>query len=90
MTKWLSEAFLQIVKKKREVKDKAERERFTQLMQSSRESARRDKAFLNEQCTEIEENNRMGKTRNLFKKMEISREYFMQGWACWRTEIVRT
>ena len=44
--------------------------------------ARRDKkAFFNEQCKEIEENNRMGKTRDLFKKIEISREHFMQEWA---------
>ena len=51
-------------------------------MQSSKEIARRDKkAFLSEQCKEIEENNRMGKTRDLIKKLEIERKYFMQGWA---------
>ena len=47
-----------------------------------RRTARRDKkAFLSDQCKEIEENNRMGKTRDLFKKLEISRDYFMQIWA---------
>ena len=43
--------------------------------------ARRDKAFLSDQCKEIEENNRMGKPRELFKKLEIPREYFMKRWA---------
>ena len=51
-------------------------------MQSSKELARRDKkAFLSDQCKEIEENNRRGKTSDLFKKIEIPREYFMQRWA---------
>ena len=51
-------------------------------MQSSRKIARRaKKAFLNEQYKEIEGNNRMGKTRDLIKKLEIERKYFMQGWA---------
>ena len=53
--------------------------------------ARRDKkAFLRDQCKEIEENNRMGKTRDLFKKNEIPREHFMQRWAQQRTEMVGT
>ena len=53
--------------------------------------ARRDKkAFLSDQCKETEENNRMGKTRDLFKKLEIPREHFMQRWAQHRTEMVWT
>ena len=65
--KWLSEEALQISEKRREVKSKGERERYTQL--NSREYSRRDKkASLNEQCKEVEENNRMRKTRDLFKK----------------------
>ena len=60
--KWLSEEALQIAEKRREVKVKGEKERYTHLI------ARRDKkAFLSDQCKEIEENNRMGKTRNLKK-----------------------
>ena len=58
-------------------------------MQSSKEW-QGEKAFLSDQCKEIEENNRMGKTRDLFKKIEISREHFMQGWTQYRTEIGRT
>ena len=53
--------------------------------------ARRDKkAFFSDQCKEIEEKNRMAKTRRLFKKLEISREYFMQRWAQYKTETVWT
>ena len=48
------------------------------------------KPFLSKQCKEIEENNRMGKTRDLFKKLEIPREHFMQKWAQQRTELVWT
>ena len=61
--KWLSEKALQIAKKRREAKGKRERERYTQLNEEFQRIARRDKkVFLNEQCKEIEENNRMGKT----------------------------
>ena len=68
--------------KRREVKSKGERERYTQLNAEFQKIARRDKkAFINEQCKEIGGNNRMGKTRDLFRKMEASREHFMQGWA---------
>ena len=64
------------------LKDKGEREQYTQLNAEFQRIARRDqKAFLNEQCKEIEENNRMGKTRDLFRKTEISREHFKQAWA---------
>ena len=69
--KWLSEKFLQIAEERREIKSRGERERYAQLNENSREFqriARRDKAFLNEKCKEIEENNRMGKTRDCFKK----------------------
>ena len=68
--KWLSEEPLQIAAEVREAKGKGERERYTQLNLELQRIARRDKkAFLNEQCKETEENNRMGKTRNLFKKI---------------------
>ena len=79
--KWFSEEDLQITEK-RIVKNKGERERYTQLNSEFQRIARRDKkAFLSEQCKEIEENNRMGKTRDLFKKIRNMREYFMQKWA---------
>ena len=65
----MSEEALQIADKRREVKGKGEKERYTQLNADFQRIARRDKeAFLNEQCKEIEENNRMRKTRDLFKK----------------------
>ena len=68
--KWLSEEDFQIAVKRREVKGKAEKERYTHLNAEFQRIARRDKkAFLNDQCKEIEENNRMGKTRDLFKKI---------------------
>ena len=67
--KWLSEEALQIAEK-RKVKDRGKRERYTQLNSEFQRIARRDKIdFLSEQCKEIEENNRMGKTRDLFKKI---------------------
>ena len=68
--KWLSEEALQIVEKRREAKGKGEKERWTHLNAEFQRIARRNKkAFLSDQCQEIEENNRMGKTRDLFKKM---------------------
>ena len=67
--------------KRREAKGKGEKERYTLLNSEFQRIARRDKkAFLNDQCKEIEEKNRMGKTRDLFKKIEIPREHFMQRW----------
>ena len=67
---------------RRESKSKEEKERYTHLNAEFQRIARRDrKAFLSNQCKEIEENNRMGKTRDLFKKSEIPREHFMQRWA---------
>ena len=68
--KWLFEGALQIADKRREVKGKGEKERYTHLNAEFQRIARRDKkAFLSDQCKEIEENNRMGKTRDLFKKI---------------------
>ena len=67
--KWLSEEALQILVKRREGKNKGEKERYTHLNAEFQRIARRDKkAFLSDQCKEIEENKRMGKTRDLFKK----------------------
>ena len=72
--KWLSEEALQIAVKRREVKSKGAKERYTHLNAKFRRVARRDKkAFLIDQCKEIEENNRMGKTRDLFKKIRDTR-----------------
>ena len=68
--KWLSEEALRIAVKRREAKSKEENERYKHLNAEFQRIARRDKkAFLNDQCKEIEENNRMGKTRDLFKKI---------------------
>ena len=68
--KWLSEEALQIAVKRREVKTKGEKERYKYLNAEFQRIARRDKkAFLSDQCKEIEENNRIGKTRDLFKKL---------------------
>ena len=68
--KWLSEEALQIAVKRREVKSKGEKERYNNLNAEFQRIARRDKkAFLSDQCEEIEEKNRMGKTRDLFNKI---------------------
>ena len=75
--KWLSEDALYIAEKGREVKGRGERERYTHLNAEFQRIARRDKkAFLSEQCKEIEENNRMGKTRDLFKKIRDTKGTF--------------
>ena len=80
--KWLSEDTLQIAEKRREAKGKGEKKRYTHLNAEFQRIARRDKEiFLSNQCKEIEENNRKGKTRDLFKKTEIPRQRFMQRWA---------
>ena len=69
-TKWLSEEALQIAVKRRDMKSKGEKERYTYLNADFQRITRRDKkAFLSNQCKEIEENNRMGKTRDLLKKI---------------------
>ena len=76
-TKWLSEEALQIALKERKVKSKGEKERYTHLSAEFQRIARRDKkAFLSDQCKEIEENNRMRKTRDLFKKIRDTKETF--------------
>ena len=80
--KWLSEEALQIAEKRREAKSKWETLRYTHLNAEFQRIARRDKiAFLSDQCEETEENNRMEKTRDLFKKIRDTREHFMQRWA---------
>ena len=80
--KWLSGKALQIAVKRRQAKSKGEKERYKHLNAEFQRIARRDKkAFFIDQCKEIEENNRMGKTRDLFKKFEIPKENFMQRWA---------
>ena len=73
--KWLSEEALQIAVKRREVKGKEEKERYTHLNAEFQRIARRDKkTFLSDQCKEIEESKRMGKTRDLFKKIRDTKE----------------
>ena len=70
---WLSGEALQIAVKRREAKNKGERERYKHLNAEFQRIARRDKkGFLSDQCKEIEENNRLGKTRDLFKKISNS------------------
>ena len=75
--KWLSEEALQIAEKRREVKGKGEKERYIHLNAEFQRIARRDKkTFLSDQCKEIEENNRMGRTRDLFKKIRDTKGTF--------------
>ena len=81
--KWLSEEVLQIAEKRREAKGKGKKERYTHLNAEFQRIARRDKkAFLSDQCKEIEKNNRMGKTRDLFKKIRDTKGTFhaKMGW----------
>ena len=75
--KWLSGETLQIAMKRQEAKSKGEKERYTHLNAEFQRIARRDKkAFLSDQCKQIEENNRMGKTRDLFKKIRDTKGTF--------------
>ena len=75
--KWLSEEALKIAVKRREAKGKREKESYTHLNAEFQRIARKDKkAFLSDQCREIEENNRTGKTRDLFKKIRDTKETF--------------
>ena len=77
MAKGLSEEALHIAEKKREAKDNGEKVRYIRMKAESQIKARRDKkAFLSDQCKEIEENNRMGKTRDLFKKIRDTKRTF--------------
>ena len=77
--KWLSVEAFQIAEKRREVKGKGEKERYTHLNAEFQRIARRGKKdFLSDQCKEIKENKRMGNTRDLFKKIRDTREHFIQ------------
>ena len=87
----MSEEALQIAVKRTEMKGKGEKERYTNLNAEFQRIARRDKkAFLSEQCKEIEENNRMGKTRDLFKKIRDTKGTFHAKKGTKRTEMVWT
>ena len=89
--KWLSEEALQIAVKRRKVKSKGEKERYTHLNAEFQRIARREKkTFLSDQCKEIEENNRMGKTRDLFKKTRDTKGTFHAKMGSIRTEMVWT
>ena len=79
--KWLSGEALQIAVKRKEEKSKGEEERYKHLNAEFQRTARRDKAFLSNQCKEIEEKNIMGKTRDLFKKIRDTKGTFHQRWA---------
>ena len=81
-SKWLSEEALQIAVKRREAKSKGKKERYSHLNAEFQRIARRDKkAFLSDQCKDIEENNRMERLEISSRKLEIPREHFMQKWA---------
>ena len=89
--KWFSEEALQRAEERREVKSKGERERYTQLNVEFQKIAKKDKkTFLNEQCKEVEENNRMGKTSNLFKKIGDIKGTFHARMGIMGIEMVRT
>ena len=89
--KWLSEEGLQIVVKRREAKSKGEKERYTHLNAEFQRIARRDKkAFLSDQCKEIEENSKMGKTRDLFKKIRDTKGTFHAKMGMTKEEMVWT
>ena len=89
--KWLSGEALQIAVKRREAKGKGEKERYKHLNAEYQSIARRDKkAFLNDQCKEIEDNNRMGKIRDLFKKIRDTKGIFHAKMVSIRTEMVWT
>ena len=79
--KWLSDETLQIAEKRREAKGKGEKERYTHLNAEFQIIARRDNKVLSEQCKELEENNKMGKTIYLFKKIRDTKGTHLQRWA---------
>ena len=80
--KWLSEEALQVAVKRRESKSKGEKERYTHMnIEFQRTARRHKKAFLSDQCKEIEENNRMENTRELFKKVRDTKGTFHERWA---------
>ena len=79
--KWVTEEALQIAVNRREAKGKGEKERYTHLnAELQRIVKNKKKASLSDQCKEVEENTRMGKTKNLFQKLKIPREHFLQRW----------
>ena len=80
-TKWWSEEALQIAEKTREDKGKGEKERYTHLNAKFQITRRDKKAFLSDQCKEIEENNRWERLEIWSRKLEVPREHFMQRWA---------
>ena len=87
----MSEEALQIAEKRREAKGNGEKESYTHLNAEFQRIARRDKkAFLSDQCKEIEENNKWERLEISSRKLEIPREHFMQRWAQYRTEMVWT
>ena len=87
--KWLSEEALQIAEKRREAKGKGEKERYTHLNAEFQRIAKKDKkVFLSDQCKEIEENNRMGKARDLFKKIRDAKGTFHAKMGTKRTEMI--
>ena len=89
--KMLSDEALQIAEERREAKGKGEKERYKHLNAEFQRIARRDKkAFFSDQCKEIEENNRMGKTRDLFKKIRDTKGTFHAKMGSIRTEMVWT
>ena len=79
--KWLSEEPVQIAEKRKNAKGKGEKERYTHLNAEFQIARRDKKAFLSDQCKEIEENSRMGKSRDLVKKIRDTRDHLMQRWA---------
>ena len=90
-TKWLSGEALQIAVKRREEKSKGEKKRYKHLNAEFQRIARRDKkAFLSDQCKDIEENNRVGKTRDLFKKISDTKETFHAKMGSIKTEMLWT
>ena len=89
--KWLSEEALQIAVKRREAKGKGKKERYTHVNAEFQRMARKDKkTFLSDHCKEIEENNRVGKTRDLFKKIRATKGTFHAKMGSIRTEMVWT
>ena len=89
--KWLSEEALQIAEKRRDAKGKGKKERYKHLNAEFQRRARRDKkAFLSNQCKEIEENNRIGKTRDLFKKIRDAKGTFHENVGTIKDRNVRT
>ena len=91
MAKWLSEKALQIAEKRKEVNGKGEKERYTHLNAEFKKIARRDKkAFLNELCKEREENSRMGKSRDPFKKIRDTKGTFHAKMGTMKEEMVWT